>query len=450
MKRDATQPPPKRQNNNVATLEWHAVQMLPTLNDARVPLRHPHPQTSGFVVASVVKPSTQCSHRSPPQPEPFDDPEAGFDFSPEERMFLDSLPTEKAGEIRQKAADLKRSSTVLEPLRLQVIRSNLPNDIKKEALNRIGTPREDAKYILWLRNALSLPLCQYADRTPITRMSVLAFRESLDREVLHQREAKEEFVRYMCMHQCNSSSCFAIGLEGVPGIGKTTLAKTALGNFGYHFEMISLSGLSESSFLLGHSFTYEGSVPGRIAAALQRAETMNVCFYFDELDKLSKTPKGDEIAAVLMALIDPSQNSTFRDKYFHGIPLDISKCAFVFSYNNASDVSPILMDRIKIIRMLPPTRLEKLEILEKAIIPKLASSLTPLEFHIDKDVLLRIVDRAKDAGLRSIQKDCAHIVANIFISKIESPQTDAHVVRLETLSMHLPERNANFQTSMYS
>merc|ERR1711871_930288 len=104
--------------------------------------------------------------------------------------------------------------------------------------------------------------------------------------------------------------------------------------------------MQNSDFMIGHDYTYEGGKPGRIVEILQECQCMNPVIYFDELDKISDTPKGEEIAGVLCHLTDPSQNDEFHDKYFSGIDFDISKAIFIFSYNDESKVNKILLDRM--------------------------------------------------------------------------------------------------------
>jgi ATP-dependent Lon protease len=139
----------------------------------------------------------------------------------------------------------------------------------------------------------------------------------------------------------------AIAIKGPPGTGKTTLVKDGISKIlGREFVFIPLGGASDASFLEGHSYTYEGSVWGKIVQSLMDCQTMNPVFYFDELDKLSETPKGEEIAGILTHLTDTSQNSQFHDKYFSEMDFDLSKCLFIFSYNDESKVNPILRDRM--------------------------------------------------------------------------------------------------------
>ena len=111
------------------------------------------------------------------------------------------------------------------------------------------------------------------------------------------------------------------------------------------FAFLALGGATDSSILEGHSYTYEGSTWGKIVDILVQCKSMNPVIYFDELDKISNTPKGEEIASILTHLTDTTQNNEFHDKYFSEIELDLSKCLFIFSYNDEEKVNPILKDR---------------------------------------------------------------------------------------------------------
>ena len=112
----------------------------------------------------------------------------------------------------------------------------------------------------------------------------------------------------------------------------------------------SLGGASDIAHYTGHSYTYEGSMWGRIIDSIIQAKCMNPVLYFDELDKISGTPHGEEITSMLIHLTDRTQNSQYHDRYFAGVDFDLSKCMFVFSYNDDSKISPILKDRMTIIK----------------------------------------------------------------------------------------------------
>ena len=136
--------------------------------------------------------------------------------------------------------------------------------------------------------------------------------------------------------QIRNPSCQGgvIALYGPPGTGKTELIKKGIAKaMDKPFIFISLGGAQDSSYLDGHSFTYEGSIYGRIAQALIDAKCMNPIIYFDELDKVSNTDKGQEIINVLIHLTDYTQNSHFMDDYMDGIVVDLSRATFIFSFN---------------------------------------------------------------------------------------------------------------------
>ena len=156
------------------------------------------------------------------------------------------------------------------------------------------------------------------------------------------------------------------------GNGKTTLVKEGISKaIKRPFAFIALGGASDSAFFDGHSYTYEGSHWGRIIDILIESKCMNPVIYFDELDKVSDTQKGDEIIHLLTHLTDPSQNSLFQDNYFPGIHLDLSKCLFIFSFNDESKVNRILKDRMYVINTKGFQLRDKIEIANNYLLPEI-------------------------------------------------------------------------------
>ena len=157
----------------------------------------------------------------------------------------------------------------------------------------------------------------------------------------------------------------AVAIEGPPGTGKTTLVKEGISKIlNREFVFIPLGGATDSSCLEGHSYTYEGSNCGLIVKQLIQCQSMNPIIYFDELDKISDTPKGEEIVGILTHLTDTSQNTNFHDKYFAEFDFDLSRCVFFFSYNDRSKVNRILLDRMHCIMT------KGYELPQKAVIAK--------------------------------------------------------------------------------
>lgn len=135
------------------------------------------------------------------------------------------------------------------------------------------------------------------------------------------------------------------------------------------------------------------------------------CPAADELDKLSDTPRGDEIANVLIHLTDPAQNACMHDRYFHGLHLDFSKCIMVFSYNNARRVPPVLLDRLKRITLEEPTPVEKIDIVKSHLVPRLTRNVaTSAGVTLTDDGIDEILRAHRDdVGMRGIERSLAQV-----------------------------------------
>ena len=181
-----------------------------------------------------------------------------------------------------------------------------------------------------------------------------------------------------------------IGFEGAPGIGKTSLARKGLAyclkdadGTTRPFSFIALGGSSNGSFLEGHGYTYMNSTWGKIVDILMDSKCMNPIIYIDELDKVSKTEQGKEIIGILTHLIDPTQNTNFQDKYYAGIPIDISKSIFVFSFNHLDAINPILKDRMHLIKVDGFNSDDKFHISKNFLIPSLLKDYNLTDTDID-------------------------------------------------------------------
>ena len=227
-----------------------------------------------------------------------------------------------------------------------------------------------------------------------------------------------------------------IGIQGPPGVGKTTIIKEALSKclidfIDYDLEseqpfikmididmekellnprpfcFTSLGGTTNGSTLSGHNITYHGSTSGDIVKHLKNAGIMNPILYFDELDKISKTEYGSEIASVLTHITDPAQNSHFTDRYFAEVKIDLSKAIIVFSYNESNKIDRILLDRIQEIKLNPIKPQEKLIICNKFIIPEICSQLgyNIDDITINNNIINNIInDYTMEAGVRKLKE----------------------------------------------
>jgi ATP-dependent Lon protease len=196
----------------------------------------------------------------------------------------------------------------------------------------------------------------------------------------------------------------------------TSLVKEGISKIlGREFAFIALGGAGDSSFLEGHSYTYEGSSWGKIIQILIDSKCMNPVIYFDELDKLSDSSRGSEITGILTHLTDTSQNTEFHDKYFSEVSFDLSKCLFIFSYNDESKVNPILRDRMYRIQTKGYNAKEKIIIAKNFILPKIREQVNFEEgmITIPDDVIEYIITKPtftkNEEGVRNLKR-CLEII----------------------------------------
>ena len=357
-------------------------------------------------------------------------------FSATERHFIRGMKRKDRASIeRLMDADTKRicGRNGLIPLRIQVLQSALPEEVKMQMFETLRTCASD-KYHQWVKRALLLPL---NTRTPqpvckSVRETVLAARETMDSVATGFDDVKTEILKLVCQ-QAYGSHCvsrFSIGLEGLPGTGKTHFARNAIARaLNRPLVEIQLGGATDISYLLGIIYPYEGSKEGRLAAGLIEAGVRNPIFYFDEVDKISDTERGRELTSVLIHLIDPTSNTAIRDRFFHGINLDFSECLFLFSYNDPSKVSHILLDRIKTFQIERPSREQRCEILSRHIVPRVAQRLGRRPVTLSPEAIDYIADTSerRDGGMRGAEKDVDHIMSLAQLRHAERDGVDSEV-----------------------
>lgn len=276
----------------------------------------------------------------------------------------------------------------------------------------------DAKAELWCERALRLPLGRFSSACGASEVGDVLRRacKGMDAAVHGNAAAKHEVVRILGQIATNGNAGTAIALEGPPGVGKTTFARTALAQaLDRPFCSISLGGSSDGSSLNGHVYTYEGSMPGRVAQELMRVGRMDPIFYFDELDKVSDSARGDEIVNMLLHLIDASQNTDIADRYFHAIPLDLSRAVFVFSFNDRRKVNPVLLDRLKVVACPEPSRDEKRVILREHLWPRALRSVGDDALAVlHEEAVEELLDAtAHEKGVRDLGRAAQHVAQSL-------------------------------------
>ena len=287
--------------------------------------------------------------------------------------------------------ELLNENTNKESFKIKILKSNLNDDVKRtiiKNINYLNTLNEYSseyqKMYTWIKNMEKIPFDNFI-KLPVSYKSstnsICKFLESLQKQlnncIYGQYKAKESILQIVTQIITNpQSNGSIIALKGPPGVGKTSLIKNGLAKIlNLPFSFITLGGITDSSYFEGFSYTYEGSKYGKICEILIKTGCMNPIIFMDELDKISITHRGDDINNFLVHLTDFTQNDIFEDKYFSGIPLDLSKAIFIFSLNDESKINPILKDRLNIIHLEEFKIEEKIKIGMDYLIPELIDNI---------------------------------------------------------------------------
>lgn len=319
------------------------------------------------------------------------------------------------------------------PVLFRILNMPVPDTTKKSLLNkliRINTSYgEVGKLKTWLDNVMKIPFGIYKgiNINSIKPKKVKKFLKSLKKEmdnaVWGHDEAKRQIIQTMGQ-RIRNPNCKGnvLGIWGPPGNGKTSLIKDGIAKaMNKPFVFISLGGATDASVLEGHSYTYEGSIYGRIAQGIINSKCMDPIVYFDELDKVSTTPKGREIVNLLIHLIDPVQNAHFRDKYFYDIDIDMSKVTFIFSFNEPRKVNYILMDRITAVETKHLMMVQKLHIGTNYLLPNILEDigLDRDSIVVPKDIMTELINNyTNEGGVRRLKKLLYEICRELNINNL--------------------------------
>jgi ATP-dependent Lon protease len=252
---------------------------------------------------------------------------------------------------------------------------------------------------------------------------------ALNSSIYGQEEAKRRIKSLAAQWINGEMSGVVFGFQGYPGTGKTTFAKQGLAKCLLDakgeprpFYFISLGGANGGHVLEGHSYTYVGSHWGKLVECLQECKVMNPIIYFDELDKVSDTPRGEEIIRILTHLTDPEQNTNIEDRYFN-IGFDFSKALLIFSYNDPSKIDSILMDRIVEIRFNQYNRQEKIRIANDYVIPRIlkTAGYNTHDIVITDNLLGYIIESyTHEAGVRDLKDKLTELVRELNLRRIQN------------------------------
>lgn len=258
--------------------------------------------------------------------------------------------------------------------------SKMSTELKNLLLNRLKSSSLDKNQKEWYDKILNIPFGEYAN-IPIQKENVgeyfIKLLKTLDDAVYGLQPVKEEIMNFVAQSFTTDKPAPRIlALHGGAGIGKTTIIREGICKaLNRPMSTFSMGGIKNSHQFVGFEHTYSNSNHGSIIQSLIDSKVMNPVIFFDELDKISSTNEGEEIENLLVHITDPSQNHDFKDKYFDGISIDLSRVIFIFAFNDINNISPILKDRLHIIKINPPSNSEKIIIAKKYIIDQVIKNI---------------------------------------------------------------------------
>ena len=345
-------------------------------------------------------------------------------------------------EVKQKqmieALEKKSSLSAAEqPLMFKILSMSLPTETQAMVLNKYNSLQsldpgsgEYFKLRAWLEKLTSVPFGLYKDipvklddGTEACGVFMDRARRCMVDAIYGQEEAKLQILQFIASKIANPSARgMSLLLVGPPGIGKTSLIKNGIAKaLDWPFQFISLGGDSDATTYTGHQLVYESSHCGKIVNSFVAAKSMSMVLMFDELDKISGTPKGEEVQNMLIHLTDPVQNGDFEDKYLSGVPIDLSKVMFVFSGNDITKIDKVLLDRMIVIELQGYNAKEKLAIAEQYLVPAALKEVNLMEkVGISSEVLQYVIEEyaKEEKGVRQLKRCVEGIMQKINMLRI--------------------------------
>src|SRR5258707_1429249 len=352
---------------------------------------------------------------------------AGFDERQREAILREQMATiqRQLGEGDGKAQEVAElNETIAKAQMPPEAESQARKEVRRyermpEAAAEAGMVRS---YLDWL---IELPWGLPPEKT----IDIPEARRILDEDHYGLEKIKRPIIEYLAVRKLAPQGkapilCFV----GPPGVGKTSLGQSIARAMDRPFVRVSLGGVHDEAEIRGHRRTYIGALPGNILQAIKKAGARNCVMMLDEIDKMGRGIQGDPSAAMLEVL-DPEQNSTFRDNYLD-VPFDLSRVVFITTANMLETVPGPLRDRMEIIQLSGYTAGEKLEIAKRYLVRRQleANGLKLEQVEIEDAALRRIIEGyTREAGVRSLEREIGRVLRSVAVEIAEGKADKKHV-----------------------
>jgi ATP-dependent Lon protease len=344
------------------------------------------------------------------------------------------LLRERMRAIQKELGEDDEGKAELEEVKKAIDEAGMPEEVEKHArkeLKRLERMPEAAGEYSMVRTYLEWLTELPWKAAGADGIDIAEARRILDADHYGLEKVKRRILEYLAVRKLNPQGkspilCFV----GPPGVGKTSLGQSIARATGREFVRVSLGGVHDEAEIRGHRRTYIGALPGNVIQGIRKAGTKHALMMLDEVDKLGGGAFHGDPSSALLEVLDPEQNSTFRDNYL-AVPYDLSTVMFICTANVLDSIPGPLRDRMEIIQLAGYTEQEKLEIAKRYLVDRQlsANGLTAQQCEITEEALRTIItEYTREAGVRNLEREIGavmrHVAVRIAEGKIQQAKID--------------------------
>lgn len=335
--------------------------------------------------------------------------------------------------IRKQLGEDDNNSAELDELRIALEEAKLPKEVDEHAkkeLRRLEQMQDSSGEYSMVRTYLDWIAQLPWSKVDEENIDIAKARQILDDEHFGLEKVKQRILEYLAVRKLNPEGrspilCFV----GPPGVGKTSMGQSIAHAMGLEFVRGSLGGVHDEAEIRGHRRTYLGALPGNIIQGLRKAGTRNPVFMLDEIDKLGGGGYHGDPSAALLEVLDPEQNSTFRDNYL-AQPFDLSQVVFIATANVLDSIPGPLRDRMEVIELPGYTEEEKVQIAKRYLVKRQlkANGVKPEQVNVTEEALRSVIgDYTREAGVRNLDRKIGALLRRVAMQVAEGAETPIQI-----------------------